>query len=467
MGYKVKIPMRLTLSVIAACLVSFCGLITETAVNIAFPAIMHTFSVSTETVQWLTTGNLLVVAMITPLSAFLQKRFKLKQLFIFGTLCFLAGTIIAIFSPNFAFLLLARLIQGVGTGVGVPIAFCIILEQIPFEKVGTYMGYGALVSAAAPALGPTYGGIVNQTLGWRYIFVILIPILVFTCILGIRTIEEKHQPEKIPIDILGILFIMLTFLGLIYGFANLTSLKENPVLEICAFAIGILALGLFINHCRHCDNPLIDIHIFKNIAFTCHLVAFFLINAIMLGMSFLLPNYLQITLLCESMIAGFMLLPGAGLNALMGPFSGAALDKIGAKLPILIGTGFMLIGVLLLTILGMKLNTEMIIGFYIIFGVGCGIAFGNTMTIGNLRLPVQQKAYGNTCFNTLMQFAGAIGTSVCAALVASAQNQKLSMSYEMKTAAGSTHGFLFLLILAIICFALQMTGFLIHDAKAK
>ena len=83
MGYKVKIPMRLTLSVIAACLVSFCGLITETAVNIAFPAIMHTFSVSTETVQWLTTGNLLVVAMITPLSAFLQKRFKLKKLFIF------------------------------------------------------------------------------------------------------------------------------------------------------------------------------------------------------------------------------------------------------------------------------------------------------------------------------------------------------------------------------------------------
>ena len=168
MNSKVKVPMKLTLAVVAACLVSFCGLITETAVNIAFPAVMNTFEISTKTVQWLTTGNLLIVAMITPLSAFLQKRFKLKRLFIFGTLCFLVGTVVAIFSLNFAFLLLARLIQGVGTGVGVPIAFCIILEQIPFEKVGTYMGYGALVSAAAPALGPTYGGIVNQTLGWRY-----------------------------------------------------------------------------------------------------------------------------------------------------------------------------------------------------------------------------------------------------------------------------------------------------------
>lgn len=459
MNDKVKVPARLALSVIAACLVSFCGLITETAVNIAFPAVMSTFGVSTEIVQWLTTGNLLVVAMITPLSAFLQKRFKLKQLFIFGTMCFIVGTIVAIFSPSFVFLLLARLIQGVGTGVGVPIAFCIILEQIPFEKVGTYMGYGALVSAAAPALGPTYGGVVNQTLGWRYIFVILIPVLIITLILGIATIEEKHKPEKVPVDIWGIVFIMLTFSGLVYGFANIAAFQKNPGVEIAAFAIGIIALILFVRHCRKCENPLINMDIFKNIPFVCHLVAFFLINAIMLGTSFLLPNYLQVALLCESIIAGFMLLPGAGLNALMGPFSGAALDKIGAKLPILIGTGLMTIGILLFTIFGMKLNTEMIIGFYIIFGIGCGIAFGNTMTVGNLRLPVQQKAYGNTCFNTLMQFAGAVGTSVCAALVSASQIKNNSLSYEMKTAAGSTHGFVFLLILAIVCLIFQIIGF--------
>lgn len=204
---------------------------------------------------------------------------------------------------------------------------------------------------------------------------------------------------------------------------------------------------------------MIDMNIFKNIPFVCHLVAFFLINAIMLGTSFLLPNYLQVALLCESMIAGFMLLPGAGLNAIMGPFNGAALDKIGAKLPILTGTGLMTIGILLFTVFGMNLNTGMIIGFYIVFGAGCGIAFGNTMTVGNLRLPVYQKAYGNTCFNTLMQFAGAVGTSVCAAFVAAAQIQSNSLGYEEKTAAGSTHGFVFLLVLAVVCFVLQVVGF--------
>lgn len=465
MNNKVKVPIKLSLSVLAACLVSFCGLITETAVNIAFPAVMETFNVSTNMVQWLTTGNLLVVAMITPLSAFLQRRFKLKRLFVFATMCFLIGTIIALVSPNFIVLLIARLIQGIGTGVGVPIAFCIILEQIPYEKVGTYMGYGALVSAAAPALGPTYGGIVNQTLGWRYIFIILIPVLIFTLILGIVTIKEKHEPEKVPVDILGIIFIMLTFLGLVYGFANIAAFKQMIVMEIIAFAVGIIALILFVIHCNKCKNPLIDLTIFKNIPFVCHMVAFFLINAIMLGLSFLLPNYLQITLLCASMIAGFMLLPGAGLNALMGPFSGAALDKIGAKLPILFGTGLMTIGVFLFAIFGIKLNIGMVSAFYIIFGIGCGIAFGNTMTVGNLRLPIPQKAYGNTCFNTLMQFAGAVGTSVCAAFVSSAQTQENSLSYEMKTASGSTHAFIFLLILAFICFVLQIIGFKKHEKE--
>lgn len=463
MNEKVHVPVRLTLAVVAACLVSFCGLLTETAVNIAFPAIMQDFSVSTKTIQWLTTGNLLVVAMITPLSAFLQKRFRLKHLFIFGTLCFLLGTVVALVSPSFSVLLAARLIQGVGTGVGVPIAFCIILEQIPFKKVGTYMGYGALVSAAAPALGPTYGGIVNQTLGWRYIFLLLIPVLLFTLILGIGTIKETRRPEHVPVDFAGIVSIMLTFLGLVYGFANISSFQENPLLEIGAFVLGAAALVFFVKHCATADHPLIDIRIFSNLPFTCHLVSFFLINAIMLGISFLLPNYLQVTLLCESMAAGFMLLPGAGLNAIMGPFSGAALDKIGAKMPIIFGTALLTLGVFLFAIFGTQLNSKMIVIFYILFGIGCGIAFGNTMTIGNLRLPVQQKVYGNTCFNTLMQFAGAVGTSISAAFVAFAQTGNTTLDYTASTALGSTHSFFFLFVLAVICLALQIIGFYLFE----
>lgn len=460
-----KISIRLTLSVVAACLVSFCGLLTETAVNVAFPTIMSDFGVTTKAVQWLTTGNLLVVAMITPLSAFLQKRFKLKSLFCFSAICFLIGTICAIIAPTFQILLLARLIQGVGTGVGVPLAFCIILEQIPFEKMGTYIGFGALVSAAAPAFGPTYGGIVTSTLGWRFIFVILIPVLIFTVVLGIATIREIHEPQKAPIDMPGITLIMLTFFCLVFGFANIGSIATAPLQEIIFFAAGAVALVLFVRHCMHSDHPLIQIDVFKNIPFDCHLICFFLINAIMLGTAFLLPNYSQIVLLCPSMMAGLMLLPGAGLNALTGPFSGAVLDKIGAKLPIMTGTILMTAGIFLLMIFGRVLTPAVIVGFYIVFGLGCGISFGNTMTVCMMRLPIDLKAYGNTAFNTLMQFAGAVGTSVAAACVAFSQNSASAMSYEEKTAIGSTHGFIFLFALTLCCLLLQAVGFIFYEKK--
>lgn len=462
-----KVPIRLTLSVVAACLVSFCGLLTETAVNIAFPSIMNEFGVQTKTVQWLTTGNLLVVASITPLSSFLQKRFRLKSLFLFSTICFFLGSVCAFFAPNFTVLLAARLIHGVATGVGVPVAFCIILEQIPFEKSGTYMGFGALVSAAAPALGPTFGGILTATLGWRHIFSVLMLVLLLTLFVGVFTIKETHQPEKTPMDIIGTLLIIVTFVCLVFAFANIGEITTNPVLLIVLFVVGILALILFVKHCLKCEYPLIEVKIFKNLPFTCHLIAFFLINATMLGTSFLLPNYLQIVLACMAMSAGFMLLPGAALNAIMGPFSGAALDKIGPKLPIMTGTILMTVAILLFTVFGGSLSPVMIIGFYILFGVGCGIAFGNTMTTGMMRLPVETKSYGNTSFNTLMQFAGAVGTSVVATCVSFTQNGGSTLSYTEKTALGTTYGFIFILVLTIVCLVLQVVGFSFYEKKKE
>lgn len=455
----VKVPARLTLSVIAACLVSFCGLLTETAVNIAFPAIMADLGVSISTIQWLTTGNLLVVAMITPLSSFLQKRFKLKTLFGFGTLMFLLGSALAFLAPSFPVLLAARCIQGIATGVGVPIAFSIILEQIPPEKSGTFMGFGALVTAAAPALGPTYGGVITSTLGWRNIFAILIPVLALTMLLGMVSIREIRVPQRTPIDLPGILLIMATFFCLVFGFANIGSIAAAPIPELLLFAVGLAALILFVRHCSRAKFPLIQVEIFKNIPFVCHLVSFFLINAIMLGTAFLLPNYLQVVLGVASMAAGFMMLPGAALNAVSGPVSGGILDCSGPQVPILAGSLLMGVGILLMALFGTSLSPTMIVGFYIVSGVGCGFAFGSTMTTGMTRLPMELKSYGNTAFNTLMQFAGAVGTSVMAVCVAFAQNSAGPLSHAAKTALGATHGFVILLVLSVLCIVLQIVGF--------
>lgn len=463
----VKVPLRLTLSVVAACLIAFCGLLTETAVNVAFPVIMKEFHVGTATVQWLTTGNLLVVAMVTPLSAFLQKRFHIRHLFFFAAIVFAIGTVCGAFAPNFAMLMFARIIQGAATGVGVPLSFCIILEQIPYQKLGTYTGFGSLVSAAAPACGPTYGGICTSAVSWRLIFIILIPVLIFTIILGAVTIRETKEPKKIALDKPSALLIVLAFFCLVFGFANLSSVLQRPVQVLLFIAIGVVFLVLFFFRCKKSSNPVLQVKIFKYPAYNMHLLAFFFMNCITLGMSFCLPNYSQVALLLSSMTAGLMMLPGAGLNAACGPISGALLDRIGPAVPVLFGACLMTVATGLLLGFGTTMTPVMMVVFYIIFGIGCGSTFGNTMTTAMMRLPVELKTDGNTALNTAMQFGGAVGTSVASAFVAFAQMSNITgISYEMKTRIGTTHSFLFMFILCLICLVCQITGLRIAQ-KAK
>ena len=123
-----RIDARLILSIVATGIMAFAGVVIETAMNVTFPTLMKEFQVSTSTVQWMTTGYLLVLSIIVPVSAFLKKRFKMKRLFITAGLFFIVGTIIDAIAPSFSILLTGRLLQGVGAGIALPLMFNIVIE---------------------------------------------------------------------------------------------------------------------------------------------------------------------------------------------------------------------------------------------------------------------------------------------------------------------------------------------------
>lgn len=154
---------------LACGIMSFSGVVVETAMNITFPALMSEFGVDTATVQWVTTGYLLMLTAIMPLSSYLKRRFKMKVLFAVAITFFLAGTILCALAPAFAFLIIGRLFQGVGTGVALPLMFNIVIEQAPLDKMGLMMGVATLITATAPAVGPSVGGLIVTCWGWRMI----------------------------------------------------------------------------------------------------------------------------------------------------------------------------------------------------------------------------------------------------------------------------------------------------------
>jgi len=448
MSQSEKIPLKVLLAVIATGLMSFCGVIVETSMNISFPTLMKEFSVTTSTVQWMTTIYLLVVAIVVPLSSFFKRNFHTKALFVTANVLFIAGIVIDSLAPNFSLLLLGRVIQGFGTGIALPLMFNIILENVPESKIGLMMGIGTLITAVAPAIGPTFGGLVVNALGWRYIFVILLPILLVSFFLGIKNIEQKSQIQPSQFDLSSLFSLMFTFGGFIFGFSNMS--KPN-IYVLVAFVIGIFGVIGFIDRSNKAVSPLINLAVLKNLRFSSHVVSFFIFQILSLGFSFILPNYIQLVNGSSATVAGLAVFPAGVIGAILAPLGGKILDEMGARLPILFGTFCTVVALLVFTIFSLHLSNTLIIFVYILYMFGMGMSFGNIMTNGLKYLDNNDQADGNAIFNTLQQFAGAVGTSIVSAIIAYSQNNA-HLSTKVSTAIGTQHAFIILTILGVINF---------------
>lgn len=163
-------------AIVGTGILAFTGILTETSMNVTFPDLMKQFDISLSVVQWLTTAYLLMVSLVMTTSAFLKAKFNPRQIFIIAIVAFLIGDIVAIMSHSFALLLVGRVIQGIGTGVITPLVFNIILENVPMAHIGKYMGFGTMILSLAPAFGPIFGGVVAYYLGWREIFLLVLPV---------------------------------------------------------------------------------------------------------------------------------------------------------------------------------------------------------------------------------------------------------------------------------------------------
>ena len=433
-----KISTKILCAIFATGILSFCGVAGETAMNITFPVLMKTFSVNTSTVQWVTTIYLLVVACVVPLSAYLKRSFKMKTIFLVANLLSILGVLIDFIAPSFSFVVLGRLVQGMGVGFALPLMFNIILEQVPSRKI----------TAVAPAIGPTVGGLLTAHFGWRSIFLIQFPILLASLIAGLRSIEQKSEVKRESLDILSLLATIFLFLGLILGLHGIADHAFFSFSVLGWLLIGILGLVILIWRSTTLENPIINLSILKNRKLTGHIIAFFSFQLGSLAMSFLLPNYVQLVNHSNTTLAALMLLPGAIIGAGFAPFSGIILDKMGARKPILIGASLIVLAQLLFSLFGLSLSNTLILAFYMIFMTGLGVAFGNVMTNGQKQLSLDQRADANAIFNTLQQFAGAVGTTLASLIVAMSQaNHKID--FARATAQGSRNGFVVLFVLAI------------------
>lgn len=193
--------------------------------------------------------------------------------------------------------------------------------------------------------------------------------------------------------------------------------------------------------------------LFKQADFSGHALGFFLIQILNLGNGFLLPNFIQQVNGSNALLAGLIVLPAGLVGAVMSPVGGHLLDLLGARKPIIVGTSLMVVETAIFASLTTQMNDLVIMGVYVIYMLGMGMAIGDVMTDTLAGISINDSAQGNAILNTIQQFAGAVGTSVTAAIVAHSQRQ-YPASLAVGTRIGTQHAYRLLLVLAIIIVAL-------------
>lgn len=281
------------LAVLSAAFMSFVGILTETSLNVTFPTMMKEFKVSLDTIQWTTTGYLLMIAIIMICSSYLNDRFTARQLFIIACVGFMVGSVISAIAPNFPILLLGRLISALGAGLSTPLMFNLITEIMPRSKWGVYMGIAGLVVAMAPTLGPAFGGITTFYLKWRWIFVFVTIFALIVFVAGTLVIGKYHDQVKSSFDYLSFITLAAAFITLTLGVNQISYGMANPLLWILLVVTALLVWA-FVKLSQKSSKKLLDLAVFKQKAFVFGALAYFLLQFNNIGISFVLPNYIQI-----------------------------------------------------------------------------------------------------------------------------------------------------------------------------
>ena len=263
---------------------AFVAILNETTMGVAIPHLIVDLGITAVAAQWLTTAFMLTMAVVIPITGFLLQRFTTRAMFVAAIGLFSAGTLLALVAPGFEVLIVARVVQAMGTAIMMPLLMTTIMNVVPGHSRGRMMGRVSIVISIAPAIGPTLSGFLLDTLSWRWIFGIVLPIALVSLVIGARWIHNLGETTRAPIDVPSVVLSALGFGGIVYGLSQIGGAESGgtgadaaaanamaQVSLIVSLSIGGVALGLFVwrqLRLQRKDDALLDLRVFRSANFS-------------------------------------------------------------------------------------------------------------------------------------------------------------------------------------------------------
>lgn len=425
---------------------AFVGMFSESALNVALPQLTQVFGITTALAQWMVVGYMLVIGLVLPFASLLMKWFKTRSLVLFALGAFFVGSLMSALAPTFYVALAGRVIQGVGTGLVLPIMFAVVLEVFAPSKVGSAMGLMSLIIMFAPAIGPSLSGIILGFASWRALFFIFAVVLAVAFCFGAKYLVSPYELTRPPIDAASCVLSCLGFGGLVLGFGLSSLLGWGSAVVIGALVVGVVALVVYVRRQLASETPVLNLHAFETCQFCVSGLMVMLNYGITLSAMYLLPQFVQNGLGLSVTLSGLLMLPGGIINAIVSLFSGQLYDRVGAVRPARCGLVITCVGAALMLTTSTGTSAAFVILAHVLLMIGVPLAMSPCQTNALHSLSPEMSADGSTILNTMQQVWGAISTAIATCLLGAGTGA----SANVAAVVGSHLGFTFVLVLAIL-----------------
>jgi EmrB/QacA subfamily drug resistance transporter len=393
------------------------SILDTTIVAVALPSLARDFRVPVTTIQWVSTGYLLALALVTPISGWAVDRFGAKRIWMMSTALFVIGSSLCGLAWSANSLIFFRVLQGFGGGMLLPVGQSILARAAGPQRMGRVMSIIGVPMVLGPIMGPVIGGLIVSNYSWRWIFYINVPIGIVTLILSARWLPKFDTEERLttPFDALGFCLLSPGLALLLYSLSEVgTTGSFTSTSVLVSFVLGVVLMAGFILRAINAKHPLLDLHPFKNRNFAIGNICIFVIGATLFGSMFLLPIYYQVARGQEAWQAGLLMAPqGIGAACIM-RWAGAATDRVGPRRVVPFGILLMAAATLPLAFVTTSTNEILLAATLFVRGLGLGLTM----------MPVTAAAYFDLSHaeipkaSTIMNIVRTIGGSVATALFA-------------------------------------------------
>ena len=389
----------------------------QTACNSMMVALGAELGVAEETGQWLTTAYMLVIGITVPAVAFLSKRFSNRTLMLAACALFLCGCALDAFARGFAALLCGRILQALCAGITMPLVQGYASVRFPAHLRATGMGIAGIALGFAPNVGPVLGGLFASNGSWRLFFAATALVSLMLTVATLLVAPRERAAGELALDVPSLALSTLGFGGMLLGISNASSAGLASPLLWAPLAVGAVFVVLFFWRQRHAESPLINLQIFSSRRFVGVLAVQSCMMASYLGITLILPLYVQNLWGGTAMDAGMLYVPATLLALVLNPVSGVLADKLGARPVALAGGALLAVGAA--GMVPMDEQTPML--WCLVFqtlrcaGISCLMGPTNAYALAGLG-PITMDA--SSFLALLRQACAALGTAVMVLLIA-------------------------------------------------